>query len=45
MSLKQFTQKQKLAIVKSAAKVGIKNAAKIAGVHYTTCLTGWLQLI
>lgn len=36
MSLKQFTQKQKLTIVNSAAKVGIKNAAKIAGVHYTT---------
>jgi transposase InsO family protein len=36
MSLKQFSQKQKLTIVNSAAKVGIKKAAKIAGVHYTT---------
>lgn len=36
MSSQQFTQKQKLTILKSAATVGIKEAAKIAGVHYTT---------
>ena len=36
MSSKQFTQKQKLSIVKSAAKIGIKKASVIAGVHYTT---------
>ncbi len=36
MSSQQFTQAQKLTILKSAASVGIKAAAKIAGVHYTT---------
>jgi len=36
MSSKIFTQKQKLIILESAAKIGIKNAAKIAKVHYTT---------
>jgi putative transposase len=36
MSLKQFSQEQKLAIVKNAAEIGFKEAAKIAGVHYTT---------
>lgn len=36
MSTQSFTQAQKLTIVKSAATVGIKAAARIAGVHYTT---------
>jgi putative transposase len=36
MSLKQFSQEQKLAIVKSAATIGFKEAAEIAEVHYTT---------
>ena len=36
MSLKNFTQEQKLTVLKSADKVGIKQAAQIAGVHYTT---------
>ena len=36
MTSKRFTQEQKLTILKSAAKVGIRNAAKIANVHYTT---------
>ena len=36
MSSKQFTQKQKLSIVKSAAEIGIKQASEVAGVHYTT---------
>lgn len=36
MSTQSFTQSQKLTILKSAATVGIKAAARIAGVHYTT---------
>jgi putative transposase len=33
---KQFNQKQKLAVLESARKVGIKEAARMAGVHYTS---------
>lgn len=36
MSTQSFTQAQKLTILKNAAKIGIKAAAKIADVHYTT---------
>jgi transposase len=36
MSSKQFSQEQKLAIVTNAATIGFKQAAEIAGVHYTT---------
>lgn len=36
MSSKQFSQKQKLAILNSAAKIGIKEAADAAEVHFTT---------
>jgi putative transposase len=36
MSTQSFTQAQKLTILKSASTVGIKEAAKVAGVHYTT---------
>ena len=36
MSTQSFTQSQKLIILKRAATVGIKEAAKIAGIHYTT---------
>ena len=36
MSSKKFSQEQKLAIVKNAVSIGFKEAAKIAGVHYTT---------
>lgn len=36
MSKLQFSQEQKLTILKSAKKLGIKPAAEIAGVHYTT---------
>ena len=32
----QFSQEQKLTILKSAEKLGVKPAAEIAGVHYTT---------
>lgn len=32
----QFTQQQKLAVVKSAREVGMKEAARLAGVHFTT---------
>lgn len=32
----QFSQKKKLAILESAREVGIKEAARLAGVHYTT---------
>ena len=33
---KGFDQRQKLVIVKKAGEIGIKEAAKVAGVHYTT---------
>lgn len=33
---KQFDQRQRLVILKKAVEVGFKEAAKIAGVHYTT---------
>ncbi|MHC4639111.1 MAG: integrase core domain-containing protein [Planctomycetota bacterium] len=36
MGKKQFNQKQKLEILKSAEKVGLKDAAKVAQIHYTT---------
>jgi len=36
MGSKQFTQKQKLVILGNATETDIKNAAEIAGVHYTT---------
>lgn len=36
MSKLQFSQEQKLKILKSAEKLGVKPAADIAGVHYTT---------
>ena len=36
MGKKQFNQKQKLEILKSAEKVGPKEAAKLAQIHYTT---------
>jgi transposase InsO family protein len=36
MGSKQFNQEQKLVILKSAEKVGFKEAADIPGIHYTT---------
>jgi len=36
MTKTNFTQKQKLAVLKSAKKIAVKAAAKVAGVHYTT---------
>ncbi len=36
MSYKRFSQEQKMVILKSAAKIDIKQAAKLADVHYTT---------
>jgi transposase InsO family protein len=33
---KQYNQGQKLAVLESAAAIGMKEAAKLAGVHYTT---------
>ena len=36
MENKHFNQKQKLAILDSAGEVGIKEASRLAGVHYTT---------
>jgi transposase InsO family protein len=32
----QFTQEQKMAVLESAEKLGVKEAAAVAGVHYTT---------
>ncbi|WP_034622438.1 helix-turn-helix domain containing protein, partial [Desulfovermiculus halophilus] len=36
MGNKQFSQAQKLTILKHAKQIGPKEAAKVAGVHYTT---------
>ena len=36
MGRKHFNQKQKLEILKSAKKVGLKEAADMAQIHYTT---------
>jgi transposase len=33
---RQFNQEQKLVILETAKEVGIKDASRIAGVHYTT---------
>jgi putative transposase len=44
MSLKQFDQQQKLAIVEHGKEIGFKEAAKIAGVHYTTVYDWQRQL-
>ena len=35
-SRRHYSQKQKLDILKSGQKVGIKGAAELAGVHFTT---------
>jgi putative transposase len=32
----QFTQEQKVAVLESAEKLGVKEAAELAGVHYTS---------
>ncbi len=42
MRTKRFDQKQKLAILESIKKVGIKEASSVAGVHYAT-VYGWLR--
>ena len=39
---KRFNQEQKLAILESTKKVGIKEAARVAGVHYVTVYE-WLR--
>ena len=36
MGSKRFDQKQKLAVLKSASRVGIKEAARLAEIHYTS---------
>jgi len=36
MSLKHYSQKQKLTILKKAEKIGVREAAKISGIHFTT---------
>jgi putative transposase len=36
MGTKRFDQKQKLAVLKSASRVGIKEAAQLSGIHYTS---------
>jgi hypothetical protein len=36
MAKTNFTQKQKLAVLKSAKKTTVKDAAVVSGVHYTT---------
>ncbi len=36
MGKKHFDQEQKLTVLKSAEKIGVREAAKLAGIHYTT---------
>jgi putative transposase len=36
MGTKRFDQRQKLAVIKSASRVGIKEAARVAEIHYTS---------
>ncbi len=42
MSKKNFTQKQKLVVLKSAEKTDVRDVAKVAGVHYST-VYDWRQ--
>lgn len=44
MSQKYFDQKQKLEIIESSQEIGVKEAAKIAEVHYTT-VYDWKRLL
>lgn len=44
MGNKQFSQEQKLTILKHAKEIGPKEAAKVAGVHYTTVYDWQRQL-
>jgi len=44
MEPKRFSQEQKLTILESAKKVGIKEASGLSGVHYTTVYTWKRQL-
>ena len=44
MKPKRFTQKQKLAILESAKKVGIREASGLSEVHFTTVYTWQRQL-
>lgn len=44
MGRKQFDQKQKLAVVRGAEKVGIKEAARVAEIHYTSVYQWQRQL-
>ncbi|MDA3791288.1 MAG: helix-turn-helix domain containing protein [Desulfobacula sp.] len=43
MSKKNFTQKEKIAVLKSAEKTNVRDVAKVAGVHYTK-VYDWRQL-
>jgi len=42
MNKKNFTQKQKIAVLKSAEKTNVREVAKVAGVHYST-VYDWRQ--
>lgn len=44
MGRKQFDQKQKLAVIRGAEKVGIKEAARVAEIHYTSVYQWQRQL-
>lgn len=44
MGLKRFDQEQKLAVLKSASRVGIKEAARMAEIHYTSVYQWQRQL-
>ena len=41
---RQFNQEQKLVILEGAKEVGIKEASRIGGVHYTTVYEWWNRL-
>ena len=44
MGTKHFSQEQKVSIISSAAEIGIRPAAKIAGVHYMRFMNGAVNL-
>jgi transposase InsO family protein len=44
MGSRRFSQEQKMVILNSAAEIGVKQAAELAGVHYTT-VYDWQRLL
>ena len=45
MGTRHFSQQQKFAILNSAAEIGVRQAAELAGVHYTSVYDWRRQLV